>query len=418
MTVDLDPIVAAALDRHVPAQSGTTADWADVARRAATPGARGRRLPARLRDRRVWFGIGAVAVALGCAGAIEHHRIYRLFGGGVPAAGKDAEQRLVSEYRWPRGLHVLVARSRLVFQLRQPDNYDRNGRPTSWSTGYGLVAPLSNGAVCEAAALGPGGSSECTPPHTREIVPFGLAPTAWRDAGGHLHVAPYVFWGVAPAGTASMQLLGPGRERIHVPLSPIRLRGGVVYALRVPRRLEAAGHRPTTLLARNAAGAVIARDHDVSALFIPAGLGPATGADDHATGPSGRRSPVLLTIHVAGFDHRISVDRTCLFDAFGTPRGRQDFAICGQVGGLVPSIMPLADRAAVAWGRLPLGAATITVRYAHHSEPAVVYDRSYLFAVSTAALRAADLPREVVARTASGAVVARQGLRRSLFPGY
>ena len=414
MTADLDPIIAAALDRHVPAQSGATADWADVARRAATLGPRGRRLPARLRDRRVWFGIGAVAVALGCAGAIEHHRIYRLFGGGVPAAGKDAEQRLVSEYRWPQGLHVLVSRSRLVFQLRQPDGYDHNG-PTGWSTGYALVAPLSNGAVCEAAELGMGGDSECTRPHTTSIVPFGLAPAAWHDAAGHIHVAPYVFWGVAPAGTTSMQLLGPGPQRIPVPLSPIRLPGGVVYALRVPRRLEAAGHRPTTLVARDAAGAVIARDHDVSALFVPAVF---NAPDRGGVGASGRQSPVLLTIHVAGFDHRISVDRTCLFDAFGTPGGRQDSAICGQIGGLVPYIMPLADRAAVAWGRLPQGAATITVRYAHHSERAVVHDRFYLFAVTTARLRTADLPVAVVAQAASGAVVARRRLARSLFPGY
>ena len=413
MTADLDPIIAVALDHHVPAQSGATADWTDVARRAAT---RGRRLPARLRDRRVWFGIGAVAVALGCVGAIEHHRIYRLFGADEPTTGKAVEQRLLSAFRWPRGLHVIESRSRLVFQLRQPAGFDSQG-PTAWTTGYGLVAPLSNGAVCLGADVGMGSNWGCSGRGTGEILQSASAPAAWHDAGGRIHLAPFVFWGIAPGGTASMALVDAAGEHHPVPLSPIRLPGRVVFALRVPRLLETAGHRPTALIARTASGQVIARLDGLSPNFTPVVYNaPVKGP---GTVGSGRESGTLITLRAGGVTHRFRLDRTCLYDDYATRKdGPVEGVYCGIEGGLVPFINPIADRAAIAWGRLPSTAATITIRYAHHSEQAIVYDHSYLFPVSTTQLRAADLPLAVVARTASGAVVGRQSLARSLFPGY
>jgi hypothetical protein len=409
MTVDLDPVLRELLDDHVPAPGPDTADWADVARRAAAS----RRRP-RLRDRRLWLGIGAVAVALGCAGAIEHHRVYQLFGADEPATGRAEEQRLLSEYRWPHGLHVDTARSRVVFQVRTPTQYDDSG-PMGWTTGYGLVAPLSNGGFCLASELGPGGDYGCAGPRNHSIVNDGLAPQSWRDADGRVHLAPYVFWGVAPVGTASVELVGPD-GRVRVPLSRIHLGGRRVFALHVPHRLETRGHRPTRVVARDASGRIIAHAARLTGSFTPGLMNGSAGG----TGPkmAGMESGVLLRVRAGGQVHRFSADRTCVFDRYTTSQDGPIESILCYVDAFLPMVQPLADRAAVGYGKLPAGATTVSVVFAGRTEQAIVHARLYLFPVTTAELRGADLPIAVVARDANGHVVARRRLARSLFPGY
>ena len=108
MTTDLDPTIVTLLDVHVPEQDAAGADWRDVVRRAEQPSrmTRMRRLVAR--HPRSALSIVVVAAAMGCVGAVAHGRIYQLFGGDKSAVGTQPFRWLQSQYRWPKGLHVLA----------------------------------------------------------------------------------------------------------------------------------------------------------------------------------------------------------------------------------------------------------------------------------------------------------------------
>jgi hypothetical protein len=182
-----------------------------------------------------------------------------------------------------------------------------------------------------------------------------------------------------------------------------------------------AGHRPTELVAEDASGAAIATFRYLQYYLIPASYNRKMMA---IPGPPGTPKPApaakpvpashnLVTLHVAGHTHRYSLSGQCLRDA-----SNFDVYSCKDATGLVPFVIPIDDRAGVAWGELPPGAKHVTFVFAHRTEPAIVYINQYLFPIKTADLRSADLPIAVVATDAHGKVVERRTLRRSMFPGY
>src|SRR5581483_9802339 len=128
----------------------------------------------------------------------------------------------------------------------------KDGTPTAWATRYGVVAPRSDGGICLAGI----GDSECVGATTPRIAFLPLLPTAWRDSGHHLHIDPFVFWGIAPKGTTSVNLVLHTGQEIPVPLSRVQLTSRVVFAIHMPTRLLTDGHRPTEVVARNSAGVV------------------------------------------------------------------------------------------------------------------------------------------------------------------
>jgi hypothetical protein len=416
VTTDLDPTIVTLLDVHVPEQDGAGADWGDVVRRAERPSriTRLRRLVAR--HPRSAIGIVVVATAMGCVGAVAHGRIYELFDGGRSAVGTELFRRLQSEYRWPNGPHVLAKQSRVVFAVRSPEDIRHDG-PRYWSTDYGVVAPRSDGGICLAGA----GAFACVGPATPRIYFVPVLPAAWSDAQNHVHVAPFVLWGVAPRGTASMHLVLPDGGRLPVPLSRIRLSTRVVFALHVPTRLMTDGHRPTELVAEDTSGATIATYKHLQYYLFPTSYNrkmkfPPAPPGVPKPAPAARPVPasgVLLTLHVAGHTHRYSLGGGCLTDASDVYSEN-----CQLATSFTPFVLPIDDRGGVAWGELPPGATHVTFVFAHRTEPAIVYINQYLFPVTTAELRSANLPIAIVATDAHGKVVERRGLRRSIYPGY
>ena len=197
MTADLDPTIVTLLEVHVPEPDAAGANWVDVVRRAERPSRMTRLRGLIARHPKGAISIVAVATAMGCVGAVAHQRIYQLFGGEHSAVGTDVFRRLESEYRWPKGLHVLVKQSRVVFSVREPSVMGKDGTPTAWATRYAVVAPRSDGGICLAGV----GGWECVGSTTPKIAFMPTLPTAWMDSGHHLHIDPFVFWGVAPRGT-------------------------------------------------------------------------------------------------------------------------------------------------------------------------------------------------------------------------
>jgi len=124
-------------------------------------------------------------------------------------------------------------------------------------------------------------------------------------------------------------------------------------------------------------------------------------------------SGTLLTLHVAGHTHRYSIGGQCLTDASNVY-----VESCSGATSFAPWIIPIDDRAGIAWDKLPPGATHVTFVFAHRTEPAVVYVNQYLFPIMTADLRSADLPIAIVATDAHGEVIERKPLRRSIYPGY
>jgi len=124
-------------------------------------------------------------------------------------------------------------------------------------------------------------------------------------------------------------------------------------------------------------------------------------------------SGTLLTLHVAGHTHRYSIGGQCLTDASNVY-----VESCSGATSFAPWIIPIDDRAGIAWGKLPPGATHVTFVFAHRTEPAVVYVNQYLLPIMTADLRSADLPIAIVATDAHGEVIERKPLRRSIYPGY
>jgi hypothetical protein len=417
VTTDLDPTIVRLLEVHVPEQDSTRASWADVVRRAERPSRMTRLRGLIARHPKSAISIVAVAAAVGCAGAVAHQRIYQLFGGGRSPVGTDVFQRLQSEYRWPHGLHVLVKQSRVVFSVRQPSATGKDGTPTAWATRYGVVAPRSDGGIC----LAEEGDWACFGAATPKIAFLPVLPTAWMDSAHHLHIDPFVFWGAAPKGTASVHLvLRSGRE-IPLPLSRVRLTSRVVFAIHMPTRLLTGGHRPIAVVARDRSGALLGSFKNLQYYLFPwssnGGLPkppPAPGASKPAhAAKSVPASGWLLKLHVAGVLHRFALGGQCLTDAY-TTWGYQ----CQLATSFTPSVVSIRDRAGIAWGELPTGATHVTVVFAHRTEQAIVYINQYIFPVTTAELRTADLPMAVVATDAHGKVIERRKLPRTIFPGY
>jgi len=417
MTTDLDPTIVRLLEVHVPERDAAGADWADVMRRAERPSRMTRLRGLIARHPKGAISIVAVATAMGCVGAVAHHMIYQLFGGGHPAVGTDVFRRLQSEYRWPHGLHVLVKRSRVVFSVRQPSVMGKDGTPTAWATRFGVVAPRSDGGIC----LAEEGGSACYGATTPKIAFLPVLPTAWMDSAHHLHIDPFVFWGAAPKGTTSVHLeLRSGRE-IPVPVSRVRLTSRVVFAIHMPTGLLTDGHRPVAVVARDRSGAVLGSFKNLQYYLFPwssnGGLPtppPAPGASKPV--PRARSLPpseTLLTMHVGGQTHRFYLGRGCLTD-----QSSVSYIDCFGGTSLVPWVRPIQDRAGIAWGKLPKGATRITVVFAHRTEPAIVYMNQYIVPITTAELRGADLPIAVVATDKHGKVIERTKLPRTIFPGY
>jgi len=94
---------------------------------------------------------------------------------------------------------LLAKQSRVVFAVRSPEDIGHDG-PRDWSTDHGVAAPRSDGGICLAGA----GALACVGPATPRIYFVPVSPVSWSDAGDHVHVAPFVLWGVAPRGTASV----------------------------------------------------------------------------------------------------------------------------------------------------------------------------------------------------------------------
>jgi hypothetical protein len=311
---------------------------------------------------------------------------------------------------------VLAKQSRVVFAVRSPEDIRHDG-PRYWSTDYGVVAPRSDGGICLAGA----GVSACVGPDTPRIYFPPILPVSWSDAHNHVHIAPFVLWGVAPRGTASVHLVLHDGGRMPVPLSRIRLTSRVVFALYVPTRLMTDGHRPTELVAEDASGVTVATFRYLQYYLIPGsfnrkmkGIPGPPGMPKPA--PAARSVPAsgrLLTLRVAGRTHRYSIGGQCLTDASNIY-----VESCQLATSFAPFVLSVDYRAGVAWGELPPGAAHVTFVFAHRTEPAVVYVNQYLFPITTAELRSADLPVAIVATDAHGKVVERRTLRRSIFPGY
>ena len=218
-----------------------------------------------------------------------------------------------------------------------------------------------------------------------------------------------------------MNLVLHGGRQIPVPLSRVRLTSRVVFAIHMPTRLLTDGHRPVEVVARDFAGRVLGSFKNLQYYLFPWSSNGGLRTPPPAPGTSKPRprassvppSKTLLTMHVAGQTHRFSLGGGCLTDT-----STVSYEDCFGGTALVPWVRAIQDRAGIAWGKLPKGATHVTVLFAHRTEQAIVYFNQYIFPITTAELRSADLPMAVVATNAQGTVVERRTLRRSIFPGY
>lgn len=230
-----------------------------------------------------------------------------------------------------------------------------------------------------------------------------------------------MFWGIAPATTATVTLDGPGSQRLAVPLSPVSLPGRVAFVVRVPGRMLRPGGAPTALVARNAAGAVIARQTLSVSSFTPSIYNRSSPSGSRPSGPI-ISTGTLLELQIGPDTHRYSLQSEngrCLQDDLSAPTGPETDIVCGPPTAFAsPYIAPVQNRVALIWGKLPRGADTVTVVYAGHSNPTIVSHGYYFGIVTTEQLRSADLPLRAVARTRSGTVRAVHAFQRSDFPGY
>ncbi len=421
---DRDPFVANLLELHTPLPADDSADWDDVVFRSRRP-ARLLRRPSTLAVR---SGLIAAALVAVLGGSALAHVVPGRFVLGLIHSDQPApvtiRRDLRGVFHWPHGTHVLAGKARLVARLRIADAANARG-VTRWTLARRYVAPTADGGYCTGDLLRESGGATG---YTYACVHGPLAPRirlgddslwAWRDAGGRLHFPPQQLDGTVPAATASLTLVRR-QGNTRVPLSGARPAAVRYFALPLKGADAGPANAPTALVARDAAGNVVARlalRGDMLAprlLPAPAAPAPPRGASTtigfgavHTPGGNltdGRPAEVRLSVQVNPARRRA----LCLIAdtlAQASPSGMQ--ACAKHARGFAPAFDTNIGLHVV-YGYAPARVHRARIALQDGSSLSVhVRGRAYLAVLPDALFAAGNLPARLVGLDAAGRVVAR-----------
>ena len=430
-----DAEIQALLDRHTAVAVDLEPNWADVTARAADRPSEHRRFALRGAVL-LAAAITLLLVGSALAGVGPGRLLVGLVRGDHPEP-RAASTLLDETFHWPHGTHVLTAESKLVYRQLQLESYDPQHHRAIRDLSLSFIAPIAGGGYCSgyidrdpATGRASGSQYGCLHGLLRPAIRLGTTGLrAWRDSSGRLRGVSGLLDGTAPKATATITLIRRDGHT-NVPLSNATFPGFRYFALPLGPGDVAATAAPVALVARNAAGHVLATLKLEPSAFKP--LIVNSTLTDNATLPpttpirfgtiqttggnvtQGKPGTVTVALEVTTRTHAVTcIDTTVIGTATSTMG-------CGiPVRGFAPGI-DTNTGVHLAYGVAPQGTRSVKIVLANGAvAPGRLHDSIYLAVLQDAWFNAGNLPQSLIARDADNKVLARYRFNRANdFPDY